>query len=112
MKQVVVNILCDRKNVHPDTQEPASEVPLLNSRGKPVKVDMCEPCQKGITLMEAVELADAVGEAIDLPKQTRNRTAKPSPGPCEEPGCGAEFPTHQGLAMHMNRTHGKKLEKK
>ena len=100
MKKVTVRTLCDRKNIHPETEEDGYEVPLFNSKGKPVKVDMCEPCEKGITLLEARELADAIGEPIDLPK---GRVPTPAPGPCPE--CGEEFPTAQGLGMHRSRMH-------
>lgn len=103
MKQVIVRTLCDRKNVHPETAEDGFEVPLFNSKGKPVKVDMCEPCEKGITLVEARELADAIGEPIDLPK---GRASTPAPGPCPE--CSEEFTTAQGLGLHRNKVHGVK----
>lgn len=105
MKEFIVRTLCDRKNIHPDTQEDASEVTLLNSKGRPVVVDMCEPCQKGITLIEALELADAIGQPTELPTP-RGRKPKAAPGPCKVEGCGAEFDTNQGLGMHMYKVHG------
>lgn len=109
MKQVITRTLCDRKNIHPDTEELGREILVLNSKAKPVAVDMCEPCEKDITYLELLELADAIGQPTE-PRATRNRTPKPSPGPCQEPGCGAEYPTWQGLSVHTRRSHGKKLE--
>jgi len=102
-KEIVTFTYCDRKNIHPDTQEPGFEITVLNSKGRPVNLDMCEPCKKGITLAEVEELADAIGQPTELPTP-RGRKPKPAPGPCEK--CGEEFTTAQGLAMHMNKTHG------
>lgn len=110
MKQVVTHVFCDRADVHLDGPEPGTEIRVLNTKGKPVALDMCEPCQKGITYLEVLDLADAIGQPTELPKTTRNRTPKPSPGPCQEPGCGADFPTWQGLSIHTRRTHDKALE--
>lgn len=109
-KRIVTHVDCDRLNIHLDGPEPGYEVPLLNSAGKPVVVDMCEPCEKGITLHEARELADAVGQPI--PPKVRKRKGSPSLAPniCNEPGCGADFDTAQGLGMHRNRAHGIKSD--
>lgn len=105
MKKIVTYTLCDRVNIHVDGDEPGFEVTLLDSNAKPRIVDMCEPCEKGITLVEARELADAIGQPLPPAKGRKSRT-KPAPGPCTEPGCGAEFETSQGLGMHLNRAHG------
>ena len=109
MKQVVTYTLCDRVNIHEDSSEDAEETPLLNSKGKPVVVDLCAPCRKVITLDEALELADAIGQPFAVPKQTRNRATRPAPGPCQQPGCDADFPTWQGLSIHTRRSHGMAL---
>lgn len=105
MKQVVTYTLCDRVNIHEDASEDAEETPLLNSKGKKVVVDLCKPCRTTITLDQAIELADAIGQPLPEAKQTRNRTSKPAPGPCQQPGCDADFPTWQGLSIHSRRTH-------
>lgn len=105
MKQFIVNTLCDRKDVHPETSEPAHEVWLINSKSQPVAVDLCDPCEKGTSIVEARELADVIGQPVDLPGK-RGRKPKAAPGPCDVPGCGAEFDTAQGLGMHRNKVHG------
>lgn len=108
-KRIVTYIDCDRLNIHLDGPETGFEVLLLNSSGKPVNVDLCEPCEKGITLVEARELADAVGQPI--PPKARKSRAKATPmHTCTEPGCGAEFDTAQGLGLHRNRAHGIKSD--
>lgn len=32
--------------------------------------------------------------------------APPEMFPCDVPGCGASYPTQQGVSMHKNRSHG------
>lgn len=71
MKRTIIQTWCDQTEVHPDTDEPAKEVPVLNSAGKPVKIDLCEPCEKGTTIVEARILGDRFGQPIQ--KRTRNR---------------------------------------
>lgn len=103
MKQFIVNVLCDRKDAHPDTTEPGHEVWLLDSKSQPRAVDLCDPCEKGTSIVEGRALADAIGQPVDLPGK-RGRKPKPAPGPCDE--CGEEFGTAQGLGMHKNKVHG------
>lgn len=110
MKKIVTYTLCDRVNIHVDSEEPGFEVTLLNSNAKPVNVDMCEPCKKGITLVEAIELADAIGQPIPPKVRKRKGSASLASNTCTEPGCGAEFDTAQGLGMHRNRAHGIKSD--
>lgn len=109
MKKVITYTLCDRVNIHLDGDEPGYEVTLLDSNAKPRIVDMCEPCEKGITLVEARELADAIGQPLP-PAKRRKRKGTPAMEVCKEPGCGAEFDTAQGLGLHKNRAHGIKSE--
>lgn len=110
MKKIVTYTLCDRVNIHVDGEEPGFEVTLLDSNAKPVIVDMCEPCEKGITLVEARELADAIGQPLPPVKRRKRKGASLAANVCNEPGCGAEFDTAQGLGMHKNRAHGIKSE--
>lgn len=108
MKQFVVNVLCDRKDVHPDSTEPAHEVWLINSKSQPVAVDLCDPCEKGTSIIEARELADAIGQPVELPGR-RGRKPKPvavTENVCDVTGCGLSFDTAQGLGMHRNKVHG------
>lgn len=103
MKQIVQYVLCDRKDKHPDSTEEGHEIWLLNSKSHVVAIDLCDPCEKGTSITEARELADAIGQPVDY-TGPKTRKPKPAPGPC--PDCGEEFDTSQGLGLHRNRSHG------